>query len=61
MKMARFASENNYFKFNKDIKKQIPGTTIGTKFAKPYPCMFMEYFEKRLLEPQHVGPLAWFR
>lgn len=54
--MAKFALENSYFKFNRDIKKQIPGTTIGTKFAKPYPCIFMEYFEKSLLESQNVGP-----
>ena len=36
VKMARFVVENNYFDFNGDVKKQISGTEIGTKFASLY-------------------------
>ena len=31
VKMARFVLENNYFKFNGDVKKQISGTEIGNR------------------------------
>ena len=45
--MARFVLENNYFKFNGDVKKQISGTAIGTKFALTYVCIFMDDLETK--------------
>ena len=33
LRMADFVLKNNYFKFNEQIKQQISGTAIGTKFA----------------------------
>ena len=40
IKMARFVLQNNYFEFNGTVKQQISGTTIGTKFAPTYACIF---------------------
>ena len=36
VKIAEFVLKNNFFEFNKEIKKQIFDTAIGTKFAPPY-------------------------
>ena len=41
-KMAKFVFQNNYFEFNGETKQQISGTAIGTKFAPPYACIFMD-------------------
>ena len=40
--MADFVLKNNYFEFNGQIKQHISGTVIGTKFAPPYACLFMD-------------------
>ena len=61
VKMARFVLENNYFEFNGDFKKQISGTAIGTKFALPYACIFMDDLETKFLQSQSLQPLVWFR
>ena len=58
--MARFVLEN-YFEFNGDVKKQISGTAIGTKFAPPYACIFMDDLETKFLQSQSLQPLVWFR
>ena len=34
--MAEFVLKNNYFKFDSNVKHQIFGAAIGTKFAPPY-------------------------
>ena len=31
--MAEFVLKNNYFEFNSNLKHQISGTAIGTKFS----------------------------
>ena len=61
VKMARFVLENNYFEFNGDVKKQISGTPIGTKFALTYACIFMDDIETKFWHSQPVQPLVWFR
>ena len=50
--MARFVLENNYIKFNSNVKKQISGTAIGTKFAPPYACIFMDEFKANFFKPK---------
>ena len=40
VKMAEFVLKNNYFEFNSNVKHQISGTAIGTKFAPPYACIY---------------------
>ena len=61
IRMADFVLKNNYFKFNGQIKQQISGTAIGTKFAPPYACLFMDKIETAFLETQQLQPLVWFR
>ena len=47
--MAGFVLKNNFFEFDSKIKQQISGTAIGTKFAPPYVCIFMDKFETDFL------------
>ena len=61
VKMARFVLENNYFEFNGDVKKQISGTAISTKFALAYVCIFTDEHETKFLQSQSLQPLVWFR
>ena len=57
VKIAELVLKNNYFEFNGQVKHQISGTAIGTKFAPTYACIFMDEF----LETQEFQPLVWFR
>ena len=61
IKMVDFVLKNNYFEFNGEVKQQLSGTAIGTKFASPYPCMFMDQVETEFLQSQVYKPLVWFR
>ena len=61
VKMAEFVLKNNYFEFNGGVKQQISGTAIGTKFAPPYACIFMDQVETDFLQTQKFQPLVWFR
>ena len=54
--MAEFVLKNNYFEFDSKIKKQISGTAIGTKFAPPYACIFMDKVEREFLEAEDIKP-----
>ena len=45
VKIAKFVLKNNFFEFNSKVKQQILGTAIGTKFAHPYACIFMDEVE----------------
>ena len=61
VKMAEFVLKNNYFEFNGQVKHQISGTAIGTKFAPTYACIFIDEVETNFLETQEFQPLVWFR
>ena len=52
VKMAEFVLKNNYFEFNGQVKHQISGTAIGTKFAPTYACIFMDEIETKFLQTQ---------
>ena len=45
IKLAKFVLQNNYFKSNGEEKQQILGTAVGTKFAPPYVCIFIDQVE----------------
>ena len=47
VKMADFVCKNNLFELNSKFYKQISGTAIGTTFAPPYACIFMDQDIKR--------------
>ena len=36
------------------------GNAIGTKFAPPYACIFMDQVETKFLKTQKYKPLVWF-
>ena len=59
-KMTEFVLKNNYFEFNGKVKKQISGTAIGTKFAPPYACIFMDQNDTEFLKTQKHKPLILF-
>ena len=59
--MAQFVLKNNFFEFNNDVFQQISGTAIGTKFAPPYACIFMDQIETNFLRTQSHQPMVWFR
>ena len=50
VKMAKFVLKSKYFKFNNKFKQQISGRAIGTKFAPPHACKFMDEVENSFLE-----------
>ena len=47
VKMAEFVLKNNYFEFNGQVKHEISGTAIGTKFAPTYTCIIMDEVETK--------------
>jgi hypothetical protein len=57
--MAEFVLKNNYFEFDGDIYCQNSGTAMGTKFAPPYACIFMDMVETEFLKQQSVKPWIW--
>ena len=61
VRMAEFVLQNNYFQFNGEIKHQISGKAIGTKFAPPYACIFMDQVETQFLKAQQCKPLVWLK
>ena len=61
VKMAKFVLKNYYFEFNGKVKQQILGTAIGTTFAPPYVCIFMDEVETSFLDTQELKQLVWFR
>ena len=56
--MAEFVLKNNYFQFSDKVYQQISGTAIGTKFAPPYACIFMDQVESKFLQTQKFQPLV---
>ena len=58
VRMAEFVLQNNYFEFNGEIEDQISGTAIGTKFAPPYACIFMDQIETQFLKTEQCKPLV---
>ena len=61
VQMAEFVLKNNFFEFNGEVKRQKSGTAIGTKFAPPYACIFMDEVETEFLKSQESQPFLWLR
>ena len=36
--------QSKYFEFNGEVKQQVSGTVIGSKFAPPNVCVFVVHF-----------------
>ena len=50
-----------YFEFNSKTKQQISGTAIGTKFAPPYACIFMDKVQTEFLDKELLKPWVWLK
>ena len=61
VEMADFVLKNNFFEFNGEIKQQISGTAMGTKFAPTYACIFMDKVETDFLASEETQPWVWLR
>ena len=61
IKKAKFDLKNNNFEFDSNKKHQISGTAIGTKFAPPYTCIYMDSMENQFLKNEQTQPWIWFR
>ena len=63
IRMADFVLKNHYFELelNGQIKQQISGTAVGTKFSPPYECLFTDKIVTAFLETQKLQTLVWFR
>ena len=59
--MAELVLKNNIFEFNSKTYQQKSGTAIGTKFAPPYVCIYMDEVELKFLEKQSKKLLIWLR
>ena len=59
--MAKFVLGNNYVEFPKNVFQQTSRTAIGTKFALPYACIYMDEVETEFLQTQRYKPLGWLR
>ena len=57
VKLAEFVLKNKFFEFNNEIKQQI-STAIGTKFAPPYACIYMDKTETDFLKTQELQPFV---
>ena len=52
VKIAECVLKNKYFESNGQVKHQISGKAISTKFAPMYSCIFMGKIETKLLQTQ---------
>ena len=59
VKMAEVVLRNNYFQFNSNLKHQISGTAIGTKFAPPYACIYMDYIKNQFFSKMNKVSLGF--
>ena len=59
--MAAFILKTKYFKFNREVKHQISGTVISTKFARIYDSILMDEIEAYLsLIHKNLSPCYGF-
>ena len=61
VEMTEFVLKNNFFEFETKIIQEFSGRGIGTKFAPPYACLFMDRKENDFLDSEIVKPWLWLR
>ena len=59
LKIVEFVLNNNIFEFNSKAYQQNSGTAIGSKFARPYSCIYMDEVEQKFLGIQCKKILIW--
>ena len=58
VQMAEFVLKNDLSECNGKVKRQKSGTGIGTRFAPPYPCIFMDEIETEFLKSHELQPFS---
>ena len=61
VRLAKFVLKNTFFEINNETKEQISGTVIGTKFAPPYACIYMDKTKTYFLKTLKFHPFVWLR
>ena len=61
VEMAEFILKNNFFEFETKIIQKISRTAIGTTFAPPYKCLFMDRIENDFLDSKIVKSWLYLR
>ena len=59
LKIVEFVLNNNIFEFNSKAYQQNSGTAIGSKFAPPYSCIYMDEAEQKFLGMQCKKIFIW--
>ena len=54
--MTDFVLKNNCLEFDSCIKQQISRIAIGTEFAPPHPCIFMDNVESAFIGSENTKP-----
>ena len=60
VKMAQYLLKISYLKFDNDVFQKMSGTAIGTNFAPPYACIFMNKIVTKFLRTKSLQPVVWF-
>ena len=55
--MTEFVLNNNIFESNSKVYQQKSGTAIGTKFAPPYACTYMDQVKQNFLKIERKNRL----
>ena len=58
LELAEFVLKTIFFEFNNEIKQQISGTAIGTKFVPPYASIYMDKTQTDFLKTQELQPFV---
>ena len=58
MNMEVFVLKNDFSECNGKVKRQKSSTGIGTRFAPPYACIFMDEVETEFLKSQELQRLS---
>jgi hypothetical protein len=59
--LTRLVLTNNIIEFNGRLFIQLSGTSMGSKFAPSYACIYMNWFEKTHLPNAPIQPVIWRR
>ena len=59
VELAEFVLKNHIFIFKEKTLKEKRGTAICTKLAPPYSILFMDEFEKEILNEIELNPKLW--
>ena len=59
-KMAEYLVKISFLKFNNDVFQKMSGTAIGTNFAPPCACIFMNQIVTKFLRTKSLQHAVWF-